>query len=94
MPAIIRFLGYNPFPEPTNIPERLLAKRRAMGWSIEDAAGQLGVDAGTWGAWECGQLILHQGHREMVARILWLTPEEIHREMQNRRNRSRRLLPT
>ena len=31
MPAIIRFLGYDPFPKPMNIPERLLAKRRAMG---------------------------------------------------------------
>ena len=38
MPAIIRFLDYDPFPEPTTIPERLLAKRRAMGWSIKEAA--------------------------------------------------------
>ena len=30
MPAIIRFLDYVPFPEPKNIPERLLAKRRAI----------------------------------------------------------------
>ena len=34
MPAIVRFLGYDPFPEPKTLPERLLAKRRAMGWSI------------------------------------------------------------
>jgi transcriptional regulator with XRE-family HTH domain len=54
MPAIIRFLGYAPFPEPKNTPERLLAKRRAMGWSIKEAARQLGVDEGTWGAWENG----------------------------------------
>lgn len=52
MPAIIRFLGYVPFPEPKSIPERLLAKRRVMGWSIKEAARQLGVDQGTWGDWE------------------------------------------
>ena len=49
MPAIIRFLGYDPFPEPKNITEGLLAKRRVMGWSIREAARQLGVDEGTWG---------------------------------------------
>ena len=46
MPTIIRFLGYDPFPEPKNIPERLLTKRRAMGWSIREAARRLGVDEG------------------------------------------------
>ena len=54
MPAIIRFLDYDPFREPKSLAERLLAKRRAMGWSIKDAARQLGVDEGTWGAWERG----------------------------------------
>jgi len=46
MPAIIRFLGYDSFLEPNNISERLLAKRRAMGRSIKEAARQLGVDEG------------------------------------------------
>ena len=49
MPAITRFLGYDPFPEPKNIPERLLAKRQAMGRSIKEAARQLGVDQGDVG---------------------------------------------
>ena len=52
MPAILRFLGYDPFPVPVTLPERMLAKRRARGWSIADAAKQLGVDEGTWGNWE------------------------------------------
>jgi len=30
----------------------MLAMRRARGWSIADAAKQLGVDEGTWGNWE------------------------------------------
>lgn len=52
IPAIILFLGYDPFPEPTTLPERLLATRRAMGWSIKEAARELGVDEGTWAVWE------------------------------------------
>jgi len=54
MSAIIRSLGYDPFPEPKSIAERLLAKRRAMGWSIKEAARQLGVGEGTWEARERG----------------------------------------
>jgi len=49
VPAILRFLGYDPFPQPQNLPKRLLAKRRVMGWSIRQAARQLGVDPGTGG---------------------------------------------
>ena len=48
IPAILRWVGYNPFPEPNTLPERMLARRRAMGWSISEAARQLGVDEGTW----------------------------------------------
>jgi len=52
VPAVVRFLGYDPFPVPTTLSERMQAKRRHMGWSIQDAAQALGVDEGTWGAWE------------------------------------------
>jgi len=39
MPAIIRFLGQeHSFQKPKSLAERLLAKRRAMGWSIKEAA--------------------------------------------------------
>jgi transcriptional regulator with XRE-family HTH domain len=86
VPAIIRFLGYDPFPEPKNIPEHLLAKRRAMGWSIREAAQQLGMDEGTWGDWEYGQTILHRRHRELIAQLLGLPSEEIDREMEKRWN--------
>ena len=51
VPVILGFLGYDPFPEPQTLPERLLAKRRAFGLTIRQAAQQLGVDEGTWGAW-------------------------------------------
>ena len=54
IPAILRFLDYDPFPTPIGLSDRLLAKRRAMGWSIKEAARRFGVDVGTWGAWERG----------------------------------------
>ena len=87
MPAIIRFLGYDPFPEPKNIPERLLAKRRAMGWSIKEAARQLGVHEGTWGDWERGGVILYRNHRLLVAQYLDLPEGEVDQEMEVRWNR-------
>ncbi len=61
LPAILRFLGYNPFPEPANLPERLLAIRRQMGWSIKEAARHLGMDERTWGDWERGTTHVRRG---------------------------------
>lgn len=51
-PAIFRFLGYDPFPEPTTLSAKLLAKRRALGLSVKQAAAKVGVHEGTFGAWE------------------------------------------
>ena len=87
MPAIIRFLGYDPFPEPKSLVERLLAKRRAMGWSIKEAARQLGVDEGTWGDWERGGVILYRNHRLLVARLIDLPESEVDQDMGVRWNR-------
>jgi hypothetical protein len=50
VPAAVRFLGYDPFPRPTTLAERMQAKRSYMGWSIKDAAKAFGVDEGTWEA--------------------------------------------
>ncbi len=80
-PAILRFLDYDPFPEPKNIPEHLLSIRRTMGWSIKEAARQLGVDQGTWGAWEQGGVILYRNHRLLVARLLDLPEGEVDQSM-------------
>jgi len=62
MPAIFQFLGYNPFPKPKTVSQRLLAKWREKGWSIKEAAGLLGVDPGTWASWERGRIILYRRH--------------------------------
>lgn len=82
------FLGYDPFPESTSLPERLLAKRRAMGWSIAKAADSLGVDRGAWSDWERGGVILFRTHRTLVAKLLGAPVENLDQEMRERWNRS------
>ena len=49
MPAILGFLGYDPFAAPTTVGERLLHARRKRGWSIREAGSHLSVDATTNG---------------------------------------------
>lgn len=51
-PVIIRYLGYEPWSEPTGLGDRLLAERRRRGLSIKQAAERAGVDEGTFGRWE------------------------------------------
>ena len=70
MPAILRFLEYDPFPVPVTLPERMLAKRRAMGWSIREAARRLGVDEGTWGAWERGTVAPWPRYMKLLGQFL------------------------
>ena len=50
--AIIGFVGYDPFPQAATLSDQLVAVRRVKGWTIKEAAGQLGVDEGTWARWE------------------------------------------
>lgn len=52
LPKIIDFLGYDPFPEPKTLGERIKAKRRRIGLSQEQAAKHLSVDEGTLRRWE------------------------------------------
>lgn len=66
MPRILQFLGYDPFPEPTTLSGRMQAKRRAMGWTIREAAEQLGVYEGTWAEWEATGLIAWERYRERL----------------------------
>ena len=74
IPAIVRFLGYDPFPEPKTLPEHLLAKRRTMGWSTEQAARKIGVDPGSWSKWERGQAIFSTGNTESEWLSYWICP--------------------
>jgi DNA-binding transcriptional regulator YiaG len=54
-PAIFAFLGYDPFPAPTTLPERIASHRRKLGLPAKEAARRLGVDEGTFLRWESGE---------------------------------------
>lgn len=54
-PAIIAWLGYEPWPEPNTLAEALHAERRRRGIEIRKAAALIGVDEGTWRRWEAGE---------------------------------------
>ncbi len=86
IPATLGFLGYDPFPPPTTVGERLLHVRRQHGWSTSEAARQLGVDRTTWQDWERGELILFRKHRIKVATLLGLDQQEFADEMRARWN--------
>ena len=86
-PAIVKFLGYDPFPEAKTLTQHLLAKRREMGWSIKEAAEAIGVDPSTLGNWERGQTILYHQHRALVAQFLDLSIGTLSKEMRTRWNR-------
>jgi transcriptional regulator with XRE-family HTH domain len=70
MPAIIRFLGYDPLPPAESLPERLRSARRELGLTQRKMAERLGVDPCTLRDWENG---LHQPIKksiEIIARAL------------------------
>ena len=55
MPAIIRFLGYNPLPPAKSWGERLIRHRTSMGMTQGEAAKRIDVDPGTLARWERGE---------------------------------------
>ena len=54
-PAVIVFLGYVPYREPTNLAERLIFYRRLNGISRRELAHRLGADETTVWRWEAGR---------------------------------------
>lgn len=55
VPAILRFLGYNPSKDNGSFPERLVEARRALGLSRRKMAQKLDIDPATVQGWESGQ---------------------------------------
>jgi DNA-binding transcriptional regulator YiaG len=55
MPAIIRFLGYNPLPPSKCWADRLVQARTSMGLTQKGAAGRIGVDQCTLARWKRGE---------------------------------------
>jgi len=52
---IIEFLGYSPFPEPADLPGRIILFRTRQGLSQERFASKLGIDPSTLAGWETGR---------------------------------------
>ena len=55
MPAILKFLGYNPLPAPQTLSEQLLSYRRINGLSQRDMANSLGINPCTLSTLERGK---------------------------------------
>ena len=70
MPAIIRFLGYNPLPPATGWAERLVQARRVLGVSQREAARRIGVDQSTLARWERSEAEPAGKYVPMVLRFL------------------------
>jgi transcriptional regulator with XRE-family HTH domain len=90
IPRILSFLGYDPFPTSLDLSGLLRQKRRENGWSIREAAADLGVDPGTWRNWETGNVVLHRRHRLSVAQLLGLDADSVTAEMRARWNGTHR----
>jgi transcriptional regulator with XRE-family HTH domain len=69
-PAIITFLGFEPWPEANAFAEKLRAERHRRGWSIAQSAARLGVDEGTFGGWERGTRRPTRSSRSICDRFL------------------------
>ncbi|WP_293372379.1 helix-turn-helix transcriptional regulator [Phenylobacterium sp.] len=54
-PAIIQYLGREPWAEPQSLGAALLAERRRRGIEVLKAAALVGVGEGTWRRWERGE---------------------------------------
>ncbi len=71
VPAINRFLGYDPLTLPTALlPERLTAARWARGMTQKQLASTLGVDPTTIRDWERGQHEPSRKKRELIDAFL------------------------
>ncbi len=70
MPAIIQFLGYDPLPAATTLPERLASARKALGLSQRKMAAKLGVDPATLMGWEAGRHQPTGKSLDLIGRIL------------------------
>ena len=52
LPAIIRFIGANPLPEPSTFAERLIYSRQRLGLSRAECARRTGIDVSCLAGWE------------------------------------------
>ncbi len=67
---IIAFLGYDPYPVPKSLPDRLRAARRRQGISRRELARRLGLDEETLARWERGTRQPRGKYLTLVERFL------------------------
>ncbi len=72
-PAIIKFLGYEPWDEPMSLGEQLKAERLRRGLTIKAAGHAAGADEGTFMRWERDEWNPQQPSRPGVVQFLALT---------------------
>jgi transcriptional regulator with XRE-family HTH domain len=70
VPAVLEFLGYDPFPPSYTLAERLATVRKVQGLSQRKLAEKLGVDPGTLQGWEAGRHQPTGKSLEIIGRIL------------------------
>ena len=74
-PAIIDFLGFEPWPEPATPAQKLRAARRRQGLSITEAAHILAVDPSTFWWWEHGRKPHRHEHKARIVAFVGDTSE-------------------
>jgi transcriptional regulator with XRE-family HTH domain len=74
-PALIAYLGREPWPAPATVSERLRAQRLRQGLTIAQLAGVLAVDEGSLATWERGQKPSHTSSKEKVAAFIDAKPQ-------------------
>jgi DNA-binding transcriptional regulator YiaG len=70
MPAIVRFLGYDPTPSACSVPERFAAARRELGLTQRVMTERLGVDPCTLRDWENGRHQPTEQSLSLISRVL------------------------
>jgi transcriptional regulator with XRE-family HTH domain len=70
MPAIGRFLGYDPLPAATGWAERLVRARALLGISQKTSAARIGVDPCTLARWERGERTPRGAQESAASRFL------------------------